>query len=181
MRNVLEKFFDQSFADFMSFDLDNVCNGVSERNLCGRLSYHMQLHANAVGLDRYFCDVEYNRMQNGRLKVMLPRGSMSEVSIVCDLILHSRGAFPGSDNLIAVEMKKSSRPAMERDADRLRLATLTRVSYDDVWSSDGVTHPEFVCGYILGYYIEIDERRRRFNLEVYESGQQSKSFSVAYG
>ena len=84
-------------------------------------------------------------MQEGRVKVMLAE-SLREVRIICDLILHSRGERPADDNLIAIEMKRSTRPEHEKDEDRLRLRTLTRSSYDGIWSADGVTLPEYVCG-----------------------------------
>src|SRR5699024_5877495 len=62
------------------------------------------------------------------------------------------------DNLIALEMKKSYRPMKEKENDKARLVALTKDSYDGVWSFDGKTLPEHVCGYDLGIYYEIDSK-----------------------
>jgi hypothetical protein len=51
-------------------------------------------------------------------------------------------------------MKKASAPENEKQNDKLRLMALTKDSYDDVWSFDGKTLPEHVCGYTLGIYYE---------------------------
>lgn len=44
----------------------------------------------------------------------------------------------------------------EKENDKARLVALTKDSYDGVWSFDGKTLPEHVCGYDLGIYYEID-------------------------
>lgn len=40
-----------------------------------------------------------------------------------------------------------------------------------IWSNDGVTHPERVCGYHLGVFIEIDVRLGLAKVEEFEDGQ----------
>ena len=64
----------------------------------------------------YYTDVEYNRNQGGIKTIRKTiRGQTEEIiPINCDLILHSRGEDIGQDNLIAIEMKKSNRPASEK-------------------------------------------------------------------
>ena len=57
---------------------------------------------------QYKVDVEYNR-NDGALKTAIVGENSVIKSIVCDLILHSRGRIPRQDNLIALEMKKSYR------------------------------------------------------------------------
>jgi hypothetical protein len=120
-----------------------------------------------------------NRMQDRRVKVMLANG-LEEVRIICDLILHSRGKIPAHDNLVAIEMKRKSRPEHEKAEDRLRLRTLTRLSYDGMWSADGVTLPEYVCGYTLGYYVELGIDGRAFLIEEYVEGELVDSHSHAF-
>ncbi|MGS2764806.1 hypothetical protein [Sinomicrobium sp. M5D2P9] len=106
-------------------------------------------------LSEYYSDPEYNRKQNGEIKTILDH-EMKEVKINCDVIIHSRGNNIGNDNLLALEMKKSNRPEYEKASDKIRLRALTKESYDDVWSNDGKTFPEYVCGYELGIYMELD-------------------------
>lgn len=75
----------------------------------------------------YHVDVEYNRNKNGRIKTCCPLDDDRipvPVTINCDLIVHSRGEIARQDNLIAIEMKKSSRTKKEKDSDRRRLITL---------------------------------------------------------
>ena len=67
-------------------------------------------------------------------------------------------------------MKRSTRPENEKRSDRLRLETLTRSSFDGVWSADGVTLPNYVCGYQLGYYVELNVARRSFLVEEFLEG-----------
>jgi hypothetical protein len=69
-------------------------------------------------------------------------------------------------------MKKSDRPSKEKQKDRDRLRALTKASFDDVWSNDGFTQPEHVCGYILGVYIEINRAKRTCLVEYYAKGHQ---------
>lgn len=109
-------------------------------------------------------------MQDGRIK-MIVNEQMEEIVINCNLIVHSRGETIEHDNLIAVEMKKSTRPQHEKDKDRMRLRALTRISFDGMYSYDGKTHPEYVCGYKIGFYMEIDIEKRNCLFEDYIDGE----------
>ena len=169
MVDQLKDLFDRSFDMFIDSDLESILANVNERNLCGRLAIHLSGLLNEYGLGNYFVDPEYNRKQDGRIKTILDE-DFEVVSINCDLILHSRGNTVENDNLIAIEMKKSNRPLEEKDSDRKRLRALTKSSFDDVWSADGQVHPEHVCNYKLGIYLELDILTRTFILEQYERG-----------
>jgi hypothetical protein len=149
--------FYRSFERFLTVERNNILNGVSERNLCHRLGFCLEEVRTASGLDGYYVDAEYNRKQNGQIKTIID-DQARVISITCDLILHSRGENIRNDNLIAIEMKKSERPNREKEEDRVRLRALTKGSYDDVWSNDGVTLAEHVCGYQLGLFIELNVR-----------------------
>ena len=98
------------------------------------------------------------------------------VSIVCDLIVHSRGEIIEKDNLIALEMKKSYRPKREKEDDKSRLVVITRDSYDGVWSFDGKTLPEHVCGYDLGIYYEVNLKYKMVYIEYYAKGEKIKEY-----
>ena len=110
----------------------------------------------------YFVDVEYNRNVGGKLKTIKKTICGADehiVTINCDLIVHSRGQNIFRDNLIALEMKKSTVRQTNKDNDRNRLECLTKSPEQDVYSYDGKTFPEHVCGYGLGVYYEINFRR----------------------
>ena len=97
---------------------------------------------------------------------------------MCDLIVHSRGKIVEKDNLIALEMKKAYRKVCEKERDKARLVALTKDSYDEVWSFDGKTLPEHVCGYELGIYYEIDRKRSSIYVEYYAKGKKLKSYTL---
>lgn len=171
MKKVLKKIFNESAEIFFAEESANIMNGVAERNLCGRLSIYLTDVLQRRGVTGYYADTEYNRKQDGRIKTIL-NDKMEIVNVQCDLIVHSRGTIIEQDNLIAIEMKKLRRPEAEKINDRIRLKALTKDSFDDVWSYDGVAHPEHVCGYIMGLYMIIDNVERTCIVEYYRKGDK---------
>lgn len=179
MQHTLTNLFNQSIDIFFSREYKNIKSGVSERNWGGRLALYITFKLEEYGLASYYADTEYNRKQNGKVKTIL-NDKEEIVTIQCDLIVHSRGEIMGADNLIAIEMKKSTRPLAEKEADRKRLMAMTKDSYDGVWSYDGTTHPKHVCGYKLGVYMIINIAKRTCELEYYEHGEKvhERTFSL---
>ena len=176
---LIREVFEKTMDLFFEHEVQEVLEGVNERNNCGRMSIYMQRVAHDYGLIGYFADTEYNRKQNGEVKTILD-GRMIVVPINCDLILHSRGNVVSEDNLIAVEVKKRDAPRDEKEKDRDRLRALTKASYDDVWSNDGVALPEHVCGYALGVFVELDRRRRNCVFEYYRQGAKVEASNRAF-
>lgn len=167
----LTKLFSEAFTVFLNKEKDNIVNGVAERNLCARLAQYIENLLPDYKLSNYVADSEYNRKQNGEIKTILDE-KLQIIPIQCDIIVHSRGHHIKNDNLIAIEMKKAYQSKTDKDNDRKRLRALTKDSYDDMWSSDGKTHPEHVCGYALGVYIEIDPDQKKCLLEFYKKSQK---------
>lgn len=112
---------------------------------------------------------------NGRVKTIY-NDDLKVVTIICDLIVHSRGEIVEKDNLIALEMKKSYQPMKEKENDKARLVALTKDSYDGAWSFDGKTLPEHVCGYDLGIYYEIDSKNCFVYIEYYVKGKKVRTY-----
>ena len=175
---LIRNLFYSAFGVFLDKEAQNIIDGVSEMGLCGGLSKHIENEAKNLGLNDYHSDVEYNRKQDGQLKTII-NDKMEVINIRCDLILHSRGASIAQDNLLAIEMKKSNRPMAEKNDDRERLKALTKTSFDDIWSKDGVAHPEHVCGYLLGVYLELDTVKNIFRVEEYAEGRLLKKYDSA--
>jgi hypothetical protein len=171
--------FKEALTDFFKNEKELILSGISERSLCSRLAYYLQLLLIKYNLQDYYADSEYNRKQDGRVKTLLD-DEMMVVSITCDVIVHSRGKKIKQDNLIAVEMKKSSRPQSEKNSDKDRLRALTKDSYDGVWNFDGSAHPEHACGYILGYYMEIDQARQKCLIETYIQGEKKRTWEEKF-
>jgi hypothetical protein len=169
----LAHIFEDANDSFIKRDIGLFKSEVSERTLCGALQLQLYQHIITTEFEGYYVDVEYNRNKNGTIKTCIKtiKGPKEEVvRINCDLILHSRGEIVVQDNLIAVEMKKATRPQTEKDSDRIRLQALTKDSYDDVWSFDGKTLPEHVCRYVLGIYYEINFEEKYIDIEYYSKG-----------
>lgn len=155
----------------------------AERTLCGALMLHLYDILRETTYAQYYVDVEYNRNKGGKIKTIsktILGTDLKVIPINCDLIVHSRGEIIKQDNLIAIEMKKSTRPESEKDSDRERLRCLTKDSFDDVWSFDGKTLPEHVCRYIIGIYYEVNYRTREILLEYYYKGEKDTSQTIHY-
>jgi hypothetical protein len=55
-----------------------------------------------------------------------------------------------------------------------RLQAMTMTPYNEVWPLDG-SHPEHVCGYAVGIFLEIDAPRRQMRLIFFKKGKLTKS------
>ena len=170
---MVAQIFEEAFQLFLSNEERNIISGVSERNLCGRFAIYLEGLKDKYGVSKYYADTEYNRKQGGKIKTIINE-KMEVIVINCDVIFHSRGEVVNRDNLLAIEMKKSNRPEADKESDRKRLIAMTKAADDDIWSYDGEAHPEHVCGYELGVFIELNPESRIFNLEMYENGALSE-------
>lgn len=171
--------FKKSLQLFLDSEQKNILSGVSERSLVGRLAIGITALKDNFGFKDYYCDTEYNRKQNGQLKTIVD-SEFQIINITCDLILHSRGDNKKQDNILALEVKKSNRPENEKLSDKQRLMLMTKESYDGIWSNDGKTYPEHVCGYTCGIYLEIDASNRNCYLESYRNGQKAENWKLSF-
>ncbi|WP_062237262.1 hypothetical protein [Fictibacillus sp. FJAT-27399] len=167
--NELKCLFNSANKIYLLEQKNLIQRGVSERTLCGQLMLYLNKAIEKTKYDQYYVDVEYNRNFNRKIKTIV-NGRGEIITINCDLIIHSRGENIHQDNLIAIEMKKStgSRVNKERDKERLKALT-TQVLY--VFSDYRKQFPEHVFGYILGIYYEIDIRHMKVFLEFYQDGK----------
>ena len=172
----MRRLFRYALAEFCAGEANNIRSGVSERNLCQRLSFPLERAAFAAGLEGYRADVEYNRANDDTIKTIVGE-RMEPVTITCDLILHSRGQMPEQDNLIAIEMKRSGHPIAEKAKDRHRLMALTREPFDGVWPAGIDIEFEYVCDYVVGYFMVLDRRSDAFRIEEYVRGRLVERFT----
>lgn len=179
----LKKIFSLANGDLISIDKDLLEINVSERTLCGALMLHLHERLKQTIYSAYYVDVEYNRNKGGKLKTIAKTIQGPEFDVIrinCDLIVHSRGKYVDQDNLIAIEMKKSTRSNSDKEKDRIRLKCLTKDSFDDIWSFDGKSLPEHVCRYIIGIYYEINYDKRLITLEYYYKGKLESFERITY-
>ncbi|MDR0461824.1 MAG: hypothetical protein LBG88_00615 [Christensenellaceae bacterium] len=85
--------FEKANASFLKIDKDLFYDDVSERTLCGALKRHLENKKWQTKISHYKVDVEYNRNE-GRVKTIVTGNEAVVQSIVCDLIIHSRGKNP---------------------------------------------------------------------------------------
>lgn len=135
---------------------------ISERCLCGALMYELnkQLEKN---LKKYYADIEFNRDEGNvkRISYKTDDGVYSK-RIFTDIIVHSRGEV-GLDNLIALEMKKSSASQEEIDDNKARLKHLTKMNTNTSFGS---------YEYILGIYYEINLDKEEIKIEFFYNGNR---------
>lgn len=155
---------------FLAREISLIKSDVSERCICAALKEYLSNELRKYRrYNDYKVDVEYNR-NAGHIKTIIDSNYVV-VNITCDLIVHSRGKLEKHDNLLALEMKKSSRTEDEKKADRNRLMALTKPkNSNEVWSYDGKTYPKYVCGYVVGVYYELDIPKGKVYLEYYKHG-----------
>ena len=175
----IKALFEAANQSLLTCDKELFENQVSERTLCGALMLNFYKHMKKPSKwKHYHADVEYNRNKGSIQGFKTIYSSGSVIRINCDLIIHSRGHITEQDNLIAIEVKKSTRHTAEKNKDRERLIALTSTP-----SAEGVDSPELpehVCGYTLGIYYEINYQRRSILIEYYRNGEMAESSTLNF-
>ena len=124
-----------SLIQLYDVDFDNIRFGVSERNICSRLAFHMEnlmrgydkRHSSHFFCD-YFADVEYNRMGNGDLK-HYESSVHRPVYMVSDLLIQKRGY---GRNLLAMEMKRTvNHRNVSEDKERLKALVSSSSDFEE--------------------------------------------------
>lgn len=131
---------------------------LSERCLCGALMCELNKQLEKNACNNYYADIEFNRAFENTINNVkhLPDEEGTPKRVFPDIIVHSRGKVT-PDNLLALEMKKSTarREAKERDKNRLSLLTSS-----------------YPYKYKLGVYYEINNKRRQILVEFYQNSEK---------
>lgn len=179
----LEKIFEKANKNFLEKNLMLFEMCVSERTLCGALMIELHEIIKSTQYNDYFVDVEYNRNLGGKVKTFrktIEGPSEEIIPINCDLIVHSRGQNIHQDNLIALEMKKSTSREVDKEKDKIRLECLTKEPRNEVWGYPRNVLPEHICGYGLGIYYEIDFKCKKILVEYYRKGYKYKQYILDF-
>jgi hypothetical protein len=161
----LQDIFREAIDQFLAREFALVRKNAHEQAMCHRLAWYVEHSKNQHSLDNYWVDTEYNR-HGDNVKRIRHAVTGEPIPIVCDLLLHSRGELP-EDNLIAVEMKKADGDEDDKRRDRERLKSLTTTCTEE--------NPDHVCGYELGYYVEINVKAAMVLIEEYRGGELTQS------
>ena len=167
--NEMKNIFESANAEFIKKNTRLFASQVSERTLCGALMLNLFEVMKKTKYQNYYPDLEYNR--NGDAIKTIKDEQEQRIEITCDLIVHSRGENSHQDNLIALEMKKSTRLETDKQKDRERLRSLTKDDIAGLYPVAGIL-PEDVCGYVLGIYYEIDFVQAQILIEYYYKGRK---------
>lgn len=179
--NQIRKRLRAAVNEFLQKEQLIIQQDISERCMCARLAIILERGLKDTPLLKmYYADIEYNRKQGGQIKTIIDSRSKIH-TITCDLIVHRRGEGLSTsnasrdsqeyapENLLAIEMKKTSATHDKLEADRDRLMAMTSRPGVDAfaWTTDSM--PEHVCGYVLGCLIVVGETGCR--LEYFAGGR----------
>lgn len=128
---------------------------LSERCLCGALMYELNKQLEKKDLKNYHADIEFNRViKKATNKVkQLPDEKGTPKHIFPDIIVHNRS----EENLLALEMKKSTARGYAKEIDKNRLSLLTSL---------------YPYKYKLGIYYEINHKKSQIVVEFYQTGRR---------
>ena len=145
---------------------------LSERCLCGALMYELNKQLEKENWKNYHADIEFNRDEdNIKCLNYITDDGVSLKRIFTDIIVHSR-AKESLDNLIALEMKKSSASQTEIDEDKARLRQLTKQNSNTSLCS---------FAYLLGIYYEINLDKKEIKIEFFNNGnREEQTFKRRY-
>ena len=151
-------------------DIKNIEDDVSERCLCERIALHLENvirnQDHSEKYKNYFVDIEYNRMDGKKKKLIQQKSGVK--SVVCDLLLHSRG-MEKHDNYIALEMKKANNNRKKND-DKERLLAMTELELGNP--------TDHVCNTILGVFLTV--YGEKVTLDLFEKGKQVETIVYNY-
>lgn len=139
---------------------------LSERCLCGALMHELNKQLEKKNLKKYYADIEFNgSIENSTNNVKrLPDEKGTPKHIFPDVIVHNRGV-ENPNNLLALEMKKSTARADAKEIDKNRLSLLTSL---------------YPYKYRLGVYYEINHKKRQILIEFYQNGKMVEVKTLDY-
>ena len=159
--------FYEANEKFLKRNLGDIKRGISERSMCANLKEETSIIIRKSDYSMYFVDVEYNRNAE-RIKTILISNEI--IDITSDFLIHARGTQK-HENILALEMKKSTATKKEKDDDRARIKALT-MSEEQVYKMGGGLPVSTVCGYLIGIYYEIDILSEIITMEYYSNGSK---------
>lgn len=164
----LKDLFWEANRAFIEKDLDLLYEDISERCLCGALMHELNKQLEKNDCNNYYADVEFNRNKKRIKQLHNDDGFVS--NMLPDIIVHSRGK-ENLDNLLVLEMKKSSANLQDKVKDMDRLRKMTTINYQG-------SHHSYE--YLLGIYYEIDFEKKRIFIEFYQDGENVEENILSY-
>lgn len=128
--------------------------------MCGALMHELNKQLEKNDCNNYYADIEFNRNKK-RIK-QLPNDDGFINNILPDIIVHSRGKET-PDNLLVLELKKSSANQQDMEKDRNRIRKMIKQNCDEGCYS---------YKYKLGVYYEVNFEEKQIIVEFYQTGRR---------
>ena len=129
--------FEKAKNEFLEKEKSIIKNDTNERTLTQRLAFYLELRKN-IKYENYSVDCEYNRKEEDIKRLKFGKNT-DKKEIYPDIIVHQRKI---KNNLIAIEMKKTT----SRNTDKIK----------DIEKLEALTDRKNDYHYTLGIYFELD-------------------------
>ena len=131
--------FERAKNEFLEKEKDIIKNDTNERTLTQRLAFYLELQLRKnIKYENYSVDCEYNRKEEDIKRLKFGKNT-DKKEIYPDIIVHQRKI---KNNLIAIEMKKTT----SRNTDKIK----------DIEKLEALTDRKNDYHYTLGIYFELD-------------------------
>ena len=131
--------FEKAKNSFLEKEKTTIKNDTNERTLTQRLAFYLELQLRKnIKYENYSVDCEYNRKEEDIKRLKFGKNT-DKKEIYPDIIVHQRKI---KNNLIAIEMKKTT----SRNTDKIK----------DIEKLKALTDEKNCYSYILGIYFELD-------------------------
>ena len=131
--------FEKAKNEFLEKEKTIIKNDTNERTLTQRLAFYLELQLRKnIKYENYSVDCEYNRKEEDIKRLKFGKNAKRK-KIYPDIIIHQ---VKIKDNLIAIEMKKTTSSSVDKRKDIEKLKALT-------------DEKNGYC-YVLGIYFELD-------------------------
>lgn len=162
----LKEMFLEANRSFIENHASLLKRELSERCLCGTLMCELNKQLEKNACNNYYADIEFNRAFENTINNVkhLPDEEGTTKRVFPDIIVHSRGKVT-PDNLLAIEMKKSTARIEAKERDKNRLSLLTS---------------SYPYKYKLGVYYEINHKKQQILIEFYQNGKMVEVKTLDY-
>ena len=131
--------FERAKNEFLEKEKDIIKNDTNERTLTQRLAFYLELQLRKnIKYENYSVDCEYNRKEEDIKRLKFGKNT-DKKEIYPDIIVYQRKI---KNNLIAIEMKKTT----SRNTDKIK----------DIEKLEALTDRKNDYHYTLGIYFELD-------------------------
>lgn len=131
--------FEKAKNEFLEKEKTIIKNDTNERTLTQRLAFYLELQLRKnIKYENYSVDCEYNRKEEDIKRLKFGKNT-DKKEIYPDIIVHQRKI---KNNLIAIEMKKTT----SRNTDKIK----------DIEKLEALTDRKNDYHYTLGIYFELD-------------------------